>query len=50
MNKRQNVEYQTPMVSILAFCESGVLCTSSSMGATTDGFTIDDGLSVEDYF
>ena len=43
-------EYKTPMVDILAFCECGVLCSSPSISATTDNFTIDNELSVEDYF
>ena len=43
-------EYQTPMVDILALCGSGVLCSSTSMSATTDNFKIDNELSVEDYF
>ena len=43
-------EYQTPMADILALCDSGVLCSSPSMSATTDKFTLDNELSVEDYF
>ena len=43
-------EYQAPMASILVLCESGVLCSSTSMFVTTDNFKIDSELSVEDYF
>ena len=48
MTKKLITEYQTPQVVLLDLCQSGVLC-SSPMGGTTDGFTIDDGLSLEDF-
>jgi len=43
-------EYKTPQVETLSLHESGVLCSSISGTATTDKFTIDAELSVEEYF
>lgn len=43
-------QYLAPQAEVLALSESGVLCSSPEMGATTDNFTIDGELSVEDYF
>lgn len=46
MNKRQNIEYLTPKVSIQQMEQNGVLCSSTGFGtATTDDFTIGEDIS-----
>lgn len=48
MKINQMTEYQTPRVELLELGQSGVLC-SSPIGGATDGFKIDDGLTLEDF-
>lgn len=46
MNKRQNIEYLTPEVSVQQMEQNGILCSSIGFGAgTTDDFTIGEDIS-----